>query len=104
MQTNHTNFLQRAVVFVLVALTPFLVWYLFNVIFIAGGAIVLATLLRIGVDPFRQWLWLPKSIALTVSIGLLLASVSGIAHCFGARIANDLQNIPGQDASFTFMR
>jgi len=49
MQTNHTNFLQRAVVFVLVALTPFLVWYLFDVIFIAGGAIVLATLLRFGV-------------------------------------------------------
>ena len=93
MQTNDTAFLQRTVVFVLVALTPFLVWYLFNVIFIAVGAIVLATLLRLGADPFRRWLWLPRSVALTLSILLLLAFVGGVAYLFGARIAGDFQNV-----------
>jgi len=93
MQTNDSTFLQRTVVFVLVALTPFLVWYLFNVIFIAVGAIVLATLLRLGADPFRRWLWLPRSIALILSILLLLTSVGGVAYLFGARITSDFQTV-----------
>ncbi|MGH6813380.1 MAG: AI-2E family transporter [Methylocella sp.] len=93
MQRTDPNFLQRTVVFVLVALTPFLVWYLFNVILIAVGAIVLASLLRLGAKPLRRWLRLPQSIALTMSILLLLASVGGIAYLFGAQITSDFQNV-----------
>ncbi|MGH6852272.1 MAG: AI-2E family transporter [Methylocella sp.] len=93
MQSSDTSFLQRTVVFVLVALTPVLVWYLFDVVLIAVGAIVLATLLRLGAKPLRRWLRLPESIALTMSILFLLASVGGIAYLFGAQIANDLQNV-----------
>ncbi|MGH6795179.1 MAG: AI-2E family transporter [Methylocella sp.] len=78
---------------VLVALTPVLVWYLFDVILIAVGAIVLATLLRLGVKPLRRWLRLPHSLALIMSILVLLAAVSGIAYLFGAQITIDLQNV-----------
>jgi predicted PurR-regulated permease PerM len=93
MQANDTSFLQRTVVFAFAALTLFLVWYLFNVVFIAVGAIVFATLLRLGADPFRRCLRLPRSVALIFSIVLLLASLGGVAYLFGARIAGDLQDV-----------
>jgi predicted PurR-regulated permease PerM len=93
MQTEGSSFLPRTVVFAFAALALFLVWYLFNVVFIAVGAIVFATLLRLGAYPFRRYLRLPRSVALIFSIILMLACLGGVAYLFGARIAGDLQDV-----------
>ncbi|HEX3496662.1 MAG TPA: AI-2E family transporter [Methylocella sp.] len=99
MQTNDLSFVQRTVVFAFAALALFLAWYLFNVVFIAVGTIVFATLLRLGADPFGRCLRLPRSIALALSIVLLLASLGGVAYLFGARIASDLEVVPDRAQS-----
>jgi hypothetical protein len=48
---SYLEFLKRSLIIVAVAVVPFLIWYLFGVILIAFGAIILAMLLRLGAQP-----------------------------------------------------
>jgi uncharacterized membrane protein (DUF485 family) len=42
MQMTYLEFLKRTLILVAVAVVPFLIWYLFGVVLIAFGAIILA--------------------------------------------------------------
>jgi hypothetical protein len=42
MQMSYLEFLKRTLIIVAVAVVPFLIWYLFGVILILFGAIILA--------------------------------------------------------------
>jgi predicted PurR-regulated permease PerM len=92
-QISNATFFKRMLLLVAAALVPILIWYLFGVILIALGALILAILLRLGAEPFTRWLRLPQSIALVMSVVLLTIIVGGAGYLFGARIANELQNV-----------
>jgi hypothetical protein len=61
MPRNYADFLCRTFLFVAVALLPFLVWYLFDVILMAFGAIILAMLVWLVAEPFMRWLSLREA-------------------------------------------
>ena len=48
MQTGRVEFLKRTLIVVAVALVPILIWYLFGVILMAFGAVIVAMLVRLG--------------------------------------------------------
>jgi len=48
MQMSYLEFLKRTLLLVAIAVLPFLIWYLFGVILITIGAIIIAMLLRLG--------------------------------------------------------
>jgi predicted PurR-regulated permease PerM len=77
------EFFRRAVIVVLVALVPVLVWFLFDVILIVIGAILVALLLRLVAEPFRRWARFPETIALICSGLLTVAVVTGAGYLFG---------------------
>jgi len=58
------EFFWRAVIFISVALVPVLIWFLFDVILIVVGAILIAVLLRLVAEPFMRWGKLPQTVAL----------------------------------------
>ena len=76
MHRPHANTFKRSLIFVAVAILPLLVRYLFDVILIAFGAIIVAMLLWLGVEPFLRWLALRQGIALALS-GLLIVTIVG---------------------------
>jgi predicted PurR-regulated permease PerM len=80
------KFFWRAVILVSVALIPVLIWFLFDVILIVVGAILIAVLLRLVAEPFMRWGKLPEAIALTVAGVLVVAVVGGAGYLFGTQI------------------
>ena len=67
MWLSYADLLKRTLLVVGVALIPVLVWYLFDVIVIAFGAVVVAMLLWLGAEPFMRWLRLGETFALLLS-------------------------------------
>ena len=72
---TRSEFVLRSAIFIALALTPFLIWLLFDVIVLATGAVLVATLIHLVATPFLK-LRLPRGVALTLS-GLLIASIIG---------------------------
>ncbi len=99
MQPSYADVLKRSLIFVAVALVPVLVWYLFNVILIAFGAIIVAMLLWLGAEPFMRRLGLRQGIALALSGILILMILGAIAVVFGTRVAIQLQDVFERTAS-----
>lgn len=93
MQMSYLEFLKRALLFVAVAVLPFLIWYLFGVILMVIGAIILAMLLRLGAQPFVRWLSLPEPIALAISGVVILGVIIGAGYLFGTRITSEFQDV-----------
>ena len=89
MQMSYLEFLKRALLLVAVAVFPVLIWYLFGVVLIAIGAIILAMLLRLGAQPFMRWLSLPEPLALLISGVLVLSVLVGAGYLFGTRITTN---------------
>lgn len=83
---------ERAVIFVSVALVPILVWYLFDVILIIMGAILVAALLEVGAEPFG-WIRLPRWISLVLSAFVIICVVGGAVYLFGRGVASELQEV-----------
>lgn len=93
MQMSYLEFLKRALLLVAVAVLPVLIWYLFGVVLIAIGAIILAMLLRLGAQPFMRWLSLPEPLALLISGVLVLSVLVGAGYLFGTRITTEFQDV-----------
>jgi predicted PurR-regulated permease PerM len=93
MQTNYSDFLKKALIVVAVAVIPILIWYLFGVVLMAFGAIILAMLLRLGAQPFMQWLRIPEPIALVLSGLIILIVIVGTGYLFGTRISSQFQDV-----------
>ena len=89
----YVETLKLALLVVAVAIIPLLIWYLFDVILIVFGAIILAMLLRLGAQPFMRWLRVPEPLALVVSGLLVLFVIGGAGYLFGTRIGNEFQDV-----------
>ena len=83
---TYAETLKLALLVVAVALIPLLIWYLFDLILVVFGAIILAMLLRLGAQPFMRWLSMPEPLALLVSGLLVLFVIGGTGYLFGTRI------------------
>ncbi len=90
---SNTELLKRTLLVVSVAAIPVLVWYLFDLILIAFGAIILAMLLRLGAQPIIRLLSISEPIALLISGLLILAVIIGWVFFFGARLAGEMQDV-----------
>ncbi len=93
MQIGYVEFLRRTLLVVAVAVIPILIWYLFGVVLMAFGAIILAMLVRLGAQPFMRWLSVPEPLALVISGLLILFIIGGAGYLFGTRIADQLQDV-----------
>jgi predicted PurR-regulated permease PerM len=87
------EFFTRVVIVVLVALVPVLVWFLFDVILIVIGAILVAVLLRLVAEPFTHWAKFPETIALICSGLLTVAAVAGAGYLFGTQVDTELTDV-----------
>ncbi len=87
------EFFKRAVIVVLVALIPVLVWFLFDVILIVIGAVLVAVLLRLVAEPFIRWLRFPESIALVCSGLITVAILAGAGYLFGTQVDTEFTDV-----------
>jgi predicted PurR-regulated permease PerM len=92
-QKGYAETLKLALLVVAVAIIPILVWYLFGVILMVFGAIILAMLLHLGAQPLMRWLSLPEPLALGLSGLLVLIVVGGAGYLFGTRISAEFQDV-----------
>jgi predicted PurR-regulated permease PerM len=99
MTTNLFDFFKRALIVVAVAVTPVLIWYLFGVVLMAFGAIILAMLLCLGAHPIERWLRLPQWAALILSGLIIMAVILGTAYLFGSYISSQFQDVMQRTAS-----
>jgi predicted PurR-regulated permease PerM len=83
---------KRAVIFVSIAIVPVLVWYLFDVLLIGMGAILVAVLLQVGAEPFG-WIRLPRWLSLVLSALVISCVVGGAVYLFGTGIASEFQEV-----------
>src|ERR1051325_6367053 len=88
MPLNRAEFIKRCFIALAIALLPILVWYLFDVILIGVGALLLAELLGLGADPLTRWLRVPPRLALPISALVIFFAaqpqvyVSGLIQLF----------------------
>lgn len=99
MPKTDVEFLKRTLIVVAVAVIPILIWYLFGVIMIAFGAIILAMLVRLGAQPFMRWLSAPEPLALAISGLVIIAVIAAAGYFFGTRIADELQDVAQRAAT-----
>jgi predicted PurR-regulated permease PerM len=88
-----TEFFWRTVIFISVALVPILIWFLFDVILIVVGAILIAVLLRLVAEPFIRWGKLPEPVALILSGAFTIAVVGGAGYLFGSQIEAEFNDV-----------
>jgi predicted PurR-regulated permease PerM len=93
MRLTAAEFFKRTLIVVAVVLVPVLVWYLFDVVMVVLGAIMIALLLHVGAEPVTRWCRLPQWIALVVSALLIFAVLAAAGYLFGSRISAELQNV-----------
>ena len=93
MEISRTELFKRTVIVVAVTVIPVLIWYLFDVILIAFGAIILAILVRLGAQPFIRWASMPEPLALLISGVLILSVCGGAVYLFGSGMVNELQDV-----------
>ena len=87
------EFFWRVVIFVSVALVPVLIWFLFDVILIVIGAILIAVLLRLVAEPFVRWGKLPEPLALIAAGIVVVAVVAGAGYLFGTQIESEFTDV-----------
>lgn len=93
MQTSYSDFFKRTLIVVAVLVIPVLIWYLFGVILMAFGAIILAMVLRLVAQPLKRWLALPEWFALIVSGLIILGVIVGTGYLFGSQITGEFQDV-----------
>ncbi len=89
---DYSDLIKRTLLVVSIVLLPVLIWYLFDVILVAFGAIVIATLLWLGAEPLR-YLGMREGVALVFSGLLILFILVAIGYLFGAHVGNELQDV-----------
>lgn len=95
------EFFKRTVIVLSVALVPVLVWFLFDVILIVVGAVLIAVLLHLVSEPFIRWCRLPQSVALILSGILIIGAVAGAGYLFGTQIEADLADVVDRASTAT---
>ena len=92
-RTSYLETLKLALLVVAVAVIPVLIYYLFGVILMVFGAVILAMLLRLGAEPAKRFLLLPEPLALLLSGLIMLAIIAGTGYLFGTRISGEFQDV-----------
>ena len=92
MSISTAEFSKRAVIFIALALTPLLIWKLFDVVLLLTGAVLVAVLLHVVAWPLRK-IRLPKAFALAIAGLLILAVIAGVFYLFGSGMGDELQEI-----------
>jgi predicted PurR-regulated permease PerM len=92
-QTSTIDFFKRTLIVFAVFAAPILIWYLFGVVLMIFGAIILAMLLRLLAEPLMRWLRLPEVVALIVAVLILFGVIGGTGYLFGSRISNQIQDV-----------
>jgi predicted PurR-regulated permease PerM len=87
------EFAKRTAVVVGIALVPVLIWYLFGVILIVLGAVLIAILLRLLTAPFVRWGRLPDAVALILSGMVVLGIMGGAGYLFGTLLQAELADV-----------
>jgi predicted PurR-regulated permease PerM len=87
------EFFKRTLIVLCLALVPVLIWFLFDVILIAVGAILIGVLLHLVAEPLIRWCKLPQSLALVLSGILIIGAVGGAAYLFGRQIEAELADV-----------
>ncbi len=90
---SYVDLLKRALIVIAAAVIPVLVWYLFGVILMAFGAVILAMLLRLVAHPLTRWLSIPEPVALVLSAVLIIVVVGGTGYLFSTRFAGEFQDV-----------
>ena len=93
MQTSYADFLGRALIVVAAAIIPILIWYLFGVVMIAFGAVILAMLLRLCAHPLMRFLSLPEPLALILAVLLVVFVVGGTGYLFDTGLSGEFQDV-----------
>lgn len=93
MSSGRAEFVKRCFIALAVVLLPVLIWYLFDVILIAVGALLLAELLGLGADPLVRWLRIPPRLALAISGLVIFAGFGWVAYMFGTRMIAQVQDL-----------
>ncbi len=99
MSLDRSEFIKRCFIALAIALLPILIWYLFDVILIGVGALLLAELLGLGADPLIRWLRLPPRAALATSGLAIFVGFTGAAYMFGTRMIGEVQDVVQRAAS-----
>lgn len=87
------EFVKRTVIFIAIALVPVLVWFLFDVILISLGAVLIAVLVWLVAEPFLRWGRCPQWLALLISGAIIIGVLGGAAYLFGTRMEGELQDV-----------
>lgn len=90
---DTAEFFKRSVIVLFVALVPVLIWFLFDVVLIAIGAILIAVLLRLIAEPIAQWARLPQGVALLLSGIITVGALAGAAYLFGTQIDTEFKDV-----------
>jgi predicted PurR-regulated permease PerM len=101
MPTSNMDFLKRTLIVVAVAVIPVLIWYLFGVVLIAFGAIILSMLLRLVAQPLMRWPGLPEWLALIVAGIVILGVILGTGYLFGSHLTGQFQDVMQRTTSAT---
>lgn len=91
-RVTDAEFAKRSAIFIALALTPILVWWLFDVVLIFTGAVLIATLLYLGARPFQR-LSAPPALALLASGLLIIGVIGGVGYLFGAGVGSEMQEV-----------
>jgi predicted PurR-regulated permease PerM len=93
MKMSYAELIKRTLVVIAAATIPILIWYLFGVILMALGAVILAMLLRMGAQPMMDWLRLPEPLALVLSGIFIFVIVGGAGYLFGTHLSSEFQDV-----------
>lgn len=92
MPITTAEFSTRAVIFIALALTPLVVWLLFDVVLMVTGAVLVAVLLHVVAWPFRK-IRAPRALALVIAGIFILVVIGPVFYLFGSGMGNEFQEI-----------
>ncbi len=93
MDKRHADTIKVVLLIFALAIVPLLIWYLFGVVLMAFGAIILAMLVRLGAAPLIRWARLPEPLALLLSALVFLAVIGGTIYVFGTHVAAEMRDV-----------
>lgn len=90
-QSSYGDFLKRVLIVVGAATIPILIWYLFGVVMMIFGAVILAMLLRLCAQPLMRWLSVPEPLALICAVLFVAIVVGGTGYLFDTHLSVEFQ-------------